>query len=238
MRRCALSKSLLCWLLVLGARQAFAQPSSVKTAPPNGSIYWIFLTTGKSTQGVERSEIEKMQAAHLANFGRLHQEGKLFAAGPMADPQKKMRGIVVATASDLKSLEGLFDADPYVKQGYMTIDAIKMEIAVGKFQHDVDPKSLAEYRLVLLEKSTPDGPDIDAEMQKANLAYCESMHDADRLKFAGWFSVDKRSRRGVLIFRKLDDAMLKSLVDALPAVKSNAWNATIYPLYMSEGIVK
>ena len=56
--------------------------------------------------------------------------------------------------------------------------------------------------------------------------------------FVGWLGDDKRSRRGILIFPKLDDATLKSLVEELPAVKSKTWKATTIPLYMNEGIVK
>jgi uncharacterized protein YciI len=179
-----------------------------------------------------------MQSAHLANFGRLHKAGKLFTAGPLADPQKKRRGIVVVKAPDLKSLSELFEPDPFVKNGFLDIDAIKMEIAVGRFQENANPNALAEYRLVLLEKPTPDGKELDAEAQKKNLAYCQTIHDADRLCFAGWLSDDMLPRRGILIFRKLDDVMLKSLVDELPAVKSKIWKATTIPLYMSEGIVK
>ena len=215
----------------------FAQPDSKKTGPAS-TTYWVFLTTGKSTEGTERSEIEQMQAAHLANFARLHQQGKLFTAGPMADPQKKMRGIVVVAAPDQKSLRELFEPDPYVKQGFMTIDAIKMGIAVGKFQGNVDPNTLAEYRLVILEKSMPDGKEVDAKEQAKNTEYCQSIHDAERLCFAGWLSEDKRSRQGILIFRKLDDAVLNSLIAELPAVKSKLWKATTFPLYMSDGIVK
>src|SRR5262245_47992568 len=185
-----------------------AQSDAGKKPAADATMYWIFLTTGKTTQGTERSEIEKMQAAHLANFGRLHKEGKLFTAGPMADPQKKMRGIVVVTAPDLKSLTELFEPDPYVKQGFMTIDAIKMQIAVGAFHGNIDPNTLAEYRLVLLEKSTADGKEIDAEAQSKNLGYCNSIHDAERMCFAAWLSEDKLSRRGILIFRKLEDAAL------------------------------
>jgi len=217
---------------------ASAPLAAEQGAPAKATVFWIFLTTGKSVQGTDPSEIQKMQAAHLANFKRLHQEGKLFTAGPMADPQKKMRGIVVVTAADRKSLADYFEPDPYVKQGFMTLDGIEMEIAVGRFQGDVDPKSLAEYRLVLLEKSQPDGNEADAAMRARNVEYCESIHDASRLCFAGWLREDKISRRGILIFRKLDDEQLKSLVDELPAVKSSAWKATTFPLYMSDGIVK
>jgi hypothetical protein len=113
-----------------------------------------------------------------------------------------------------------------------------MEIAVGKFHRDILENKMIEYRLVLLEKSSADAKEADAELQKANLEYCRSIHDADRLCFAGWLSEDKLPRRGILIFRKLEDAKLASLVDDLPAVKSKAWKATTFPLFMSEGVVK
>jgi uncharacterized protein YciI len=179
-----------------------------------------------------------MQAAHLANFERLHRDGKLFAAGPLADPQKKLRGIVVVTAPDVGSLPELFEPDPYLKHGYLTVDAIKMEIAVGKFQTDIDPKSLAEYRLVLLEKVTPDGDEASAEERKRNLEYCQAIHASEHLCFAAWFDEKKDPRRGILIFRKLDEATLDGIVGELPTIKSNLWKATALPLYMSDGIVK
>ena len=226
-------------MVAIGINQAtFAQSDTGKKPSPEAVTYWIFLTAGKSSKGTERSEIEKMQAAHLANFGRLHQAGKLLTAGPLADPQKKMRGIVVVTAPDLKSLPELFEPDPFVQHGFLAIDAIKLEIAVGSFQKNIEHNALVEYRLVLLEKPALDGEEVDAEAKSKNLEYCRSIHDADRLCFAGWLTEEKLPRRGVLIFRKLEDAKLKSLVNELPAVKSKTWKATTIPLYMSDGIVK
>ena len=223
-------------LLVLTLLQG-ALAQSVATAQ-EAKHYWIFLVTGKSTEGTDKSEVAKMQASHLANFGRLHKDGKLFAAGPLADPDMKMRGIVVATAPNMESLPALFEPDPYIKQGYLTLDPIEMEIAVGAFKKDVDPKSLAEYRLVLLEKSMPDAAEIDAKTQGDNVAYCQSIHGIDRLCLAGWLKNDKSSRRGILVIRKVDDGILKSLVDNLPAVKTQSWKATTMPLHMSDGIVQ
>jgi uncharacterized protein YciI len=228
------------WSLVAVSigQTTFAQSESVSAKVPESTTYWIFLTTGKGSQDVPRPERERMQAAHLANFRRLHEQGKLFTAGPMADPNKKLRGIVVVRAPDLTSLPELFKPDPYVNQGYMTLDAIRMEISVGEFQQNVDPKAIAEYRLVLLEESMPDGKEIDAESQNRNLEYWQSIHGSDRLCLAGWLRDDPHRRRGILIFRRIDDATLKSFVDEMPAVKSQTWKATTFPLYMTEGIVK
>ncbi len=239
MMPCPGLRNVLSLLLLLSVCQTtLGQSGSGLKAAPDATIYWIFLTTGKSIQGTDQAEIAKMQAAHLANFARLHKEGRLFTAGPMADPEKKMRGIVVVTAPDLTSLRALFEPDPFVEQGYLTIDAIEMQIAVGSFQGTVDPAKLAEYRLVVLEKSAPDGQEADAEVQSKNLEYCRSIHDTERLCFAAWLTENKQARRAILIFRTLADAQLTSLVDQLPAVKSHTWKPTVYPLYMSEGIVK
>ncbi len=228
------------WLFAAGSvfSWALARVEAEESAPADPSVYWIFLTTGESSAGRERSEIEQMQAAHLANFGRLYKEGKLLTVGPMADPRKKLRGIVLVKAADRNALAALFEPDPYVEHGILTIDAIPIEIAVGDFQKDADTMELTEYRLVLLEKSQSEAPEIDAESERKNLDYCASVRDGERLCFAGWLRDDKLPRRAILIFHKLDEAQLKSLVDDVPAVKSGLWKATSFPLYMGAGMVK
>lgn len=232
-------RGIACWLLFPGITAIlFAQSETAGDGSHQGDSFWIFLTTDKSTEGIDRSEIAKMQEAHLVNFRNLHKAGKLLTAGPMADPEKKKRGIVVLTATDSKSLPSLFEPDPLVKQGFLAVDAIQMEIAVGSFSKDADPNKFAEYRLVVLEKTASEEKEIDDKTKLDNLSYCNSIHDPDRLCFAGWLNETKRSRRGVLIFRKLDDDKLKPLVDDLPAVKSSKWSATTFPLYMTDGIVK
>lgn len=234
------SSALLCSLIAFSFHQKTIAHASTQTSPlpQTDSTYWIFLTTGKSSQGTERSELQKMQAAHLANFGRLYKAGKLFAAGPLADPQKTRRGIVIAKATDTKSLFEMFESDPLIKNEFLKMDAIKMEITVGKFYEAADPNKLVEYRLVLLEKSNPDGSDIGPETQMKNQTYCETIHKADTLRFAGWLKEDSLSRRGILIFPKLDADKLKSIVEEIPAVKSKTWKATTIPLFMSDGVVK
>lgn len=74
--------------------------------------YFVFLVTGKSTQGTAAEEVQKMQAAHLENFGRLAKIGDLLAAGPCADPEKIVRGIVVIKATSLADAESKFESDP------------------------------------------------------------------------------------------------------------------------------
>ncbi|MFF7645881.1 YciI family protein [Streptomyces canus] len=49
--------------------------------------------------------------AHRAALGRLHAEGKLFAAGPWADDQ----GALLVFAVERAELEEILEADPYYR---------------------------------------------------------------------------------------------------------------------------
>ncbi len=91
------------------------------------NLYWVFLTTAKSLEGIEREEMEAMQEAHLNNFRRLAADGRLLTAGPMSDPENVRRGVVVLKASQGDELFEMFREDPYVKQGYMNVDACRMQ---------------------------------------------------------------------------------------------------------------
>ncbi|MFN7889831.1 MAG: YciI family protein [Pirellula sp.] len=227
-------------ILCLGCLVSLAndQPQAASaTKPTKQPYFWIFLTSGKSTASVDRVEIEKMQAAHLSNFGRLHGEGKLFMAGPLSDPDKNLRGIVVVTAMDAASVPKLFESDPYVTNGYLQVDSIEMDIAIGEFQRNVDPQSMAEYRMVLLERSSKSIEASTDEVAK-NLVYCKSIHDGKHLCFVGWFNDNKSARRGVMLFRKMDDAKLEEMIAELPSIKSTTWRAKKIPLFMSDGIIK
>ena len=53
--------------------------------------YFVFLTTGKSTQGIAAEVVQQKQNAHLENFGRLAKLGSLTTAGPCADPPARRR---------------------------------------------------------------------------------------------------------------------------------------------------
>lgn len=214
------------------------QPQVASAAKPTKQPYfWIFLTSGKSTASVDRDEIEKMQAAHLSNFGRLHSESKLFMAGPLSDPDKNLRGVVIVTAKNAESVPKLFESDPYVTNGYLQIDSIEMDIEIGEFQSKIDPQSLSEFRLILLENTQEAMPQTKEEFAKNN-EYCKSIHDGQRLCFLGWFKNEKSLRQGVMIIRKTDDEKINRMIAELPSIQSNSWKARTLPLFMSDGVVK
>ncbi len=59
------------------------------TAADDVQDYFVFLTTGKSTQGISTEIIQQKQASHIENFGRLAKLGSLTAASGLRNSQKR-----------------------------------------------------------------------------------------------------------------------------------------------------
>ena len=85
--------------------------------------YFLFLTSGKSAKDVPANDLKAKQTAHVGNFGTLAKENKLSLAGPMGDPKQFLRGVILVNAPDVPTMEKYFDADPYVKEGFMKIES-------------------------------------------------------------------------------------------------------------------
>ena len=124
------------------------------------TIYFGFFTRGSGPRPTDPAVVEKMQADHIGNLKRLHGEGRLLAAGPLADPTKQRRGILVLKAATREEIQGFFTNDPYVKTGIMTVSVEAWQVDQSRFNdHPVDPDSIAEFRLVLV----PNNSDAKAE---------------------------------------------------------------------------
>ena len=80
-------QNLICGLILAATLSSGAQDSKNATAQP---ITWIFLNTGASrdkTKSMAKEAVAKMQSEHVGNFGKLFDQGRLFAAGPLGDNQ-------------------------------------------------------------------------------------------------------------------------------------------------------
>ncbi len=127
----------------------FSQPFALGV---ERSDYFVFLVTGKSTAGTEKEAIQKMQAEHIANFERLAKLGELSAAGPCADPEKYIRGIVVLHADSIKAAESKFEPDPYISNGFMKPEMHQYRTIVGKFVVPEDTQKMDQYVIAILSK--------------------------------------------------------------------------------------
>lgn len=95
---------------------------SNNTKPGNNiKQYWFVMLTKGNNRTQDSVTAEKIQDAHLANIGRLYNEGKLKVAGPFGD-DGEWRGIFIFDASaegckTKEELEKILTTDPAISAG-------------------------------------------------------------------------------------------------------------------------
>lgn len=90
------------------------------------TIYYVFLVKKGPTWSPESTpEISALQEAHLANYRRLAEIGKLAITGPFLDAfalSGEIRGMGVLKASSLEEAQELVSTDPMVKVGRLVFE--------------------------------------------------------------------------------------------------------------------
>ena len=79
------------------------------------------LKTG-TEKGLSKEKIDSVFSGHMANIGKLVQDGKLVVAGPMGKNDKNYRGIFILDVSTLAEAEELVRTDPAVKSRLLDVE--------------------------------------------------------------------------------------------------------------------
>ena len=90
----------------------------------NGMRHYIFviLTTGPNDANFKDQARADMFAGHMANIGRLADQGKLAVAGPFSKNDKRFRGIFILAVATVAEAQKLVETDPAVKAGIFIAD--------------------------------------------------------------------------------------------------------------------
>ena len=88
----------------------------------------------------------RIQDAHLAHLAKLHDEGRILAAGPLlSGPERSIRGVIIfrGIPEELRTFEV---ADPWVKAGHLEYQFYPWMIPAGavQFSHTRFPRSMAD----------------------------------------------------------------------------------------------
>lgn len=78
----------------------------------------VILETG-SVQISDRDSVQKLFAGHMANIGRLAEEGKLIVAGPLQKNTENYRGIFILNASTIEDAREWVNSDPAIAAGLL-----------------------------------------------------------------------------------------------------------------------
>ncbi|HEX4858711.1 MAG TPA: hypothetical protein VFV17_06800 [Usitatibacteraceae bacterium] len=208
-----------------------ALPTPAPSAPPQRD-WFIFLETGKPTPP-DKEAVAAMQRGHIANFQRLFGEKKLFAAGPLRDPAKVKRGIVVVKAATREELAGYFVPDDYVREGYMTLNAEPARVEKALNHEGIDPNGIEEVRIALLMRPTTAQAERDQAAGEAVLRELVA-----RGVFGAWYRPESGAVAEILFANSRDDATLMAALAAHPGVQSKSMRAAVWGQWLSRGVVR
>jgi len=205
--------------------------SPAQETPDARATWFIFLETGKKTPD-DKEAVMKMQKGHVANFGKLHGEKKLFAAGPLADPSKTKRGIVVVKANTPDEYVSYFQPDDYVREGYMTLNAEKATVQRALRSEGIDPSGIEEVRIIQITRPTTA---LSPAEISADHAYLTGL--LERGVVGAWYTLEGGAMAEVLFCRSTDTPALEATFAQIPSVKAGKSSALIWPQYIGKGVV-
>ncbi|MBK9215931.1 MAG: hypothetical protein IPM59_10090 [Chloracidobacterium sp.] len=82
-------------------------------------IFCILKTGPKDASITDKKQRDEIFAGHMANMGRLANEGKLALAGPFSTNDRGYRGIFILNATTVEEARKFVDTDPVIKSGMM-----------------------------------------------------------------------------------------------------------------------
>jgi uncharacterized protein YciI len=105
---------------------------SAETKPEYEMTTYVvgFFHRGPNWTAEQTDETRRIQAGHLANFGKLAEAGKLIVAGPFSD-NGDLRGMLIFKLNSVDEARTLMDADPALKAGRLTLDLHPWFAAAG-----------------------------------------------------------------------------------------------------------
>ena len=205
---------------------ALAALSGCAALPPAGPRDWfIFLESGRKTPD-DRAAVAAMQRGHIDNFKRLFAEGRLFAAGPMRDPAGRKRGIVTVRAASLAELQGYFQPDEYVREGYLTLNAVPATAHKALNTEGIDATRVEEVRIVQLTRPAGVGT------AEARQAFLRGL--VERGVVGAWYTLHEGLVAEVLFARSTDTAALQAAFAGLPG----SGEVAVWAQWLSPGVVR
>lgn len=217
------------WLVTTGSLplallSACATTTTTPVATPD-DLWFGFFETGRPTPA-DKEAVAAMQRGHIANFQRLFGQGRLLAAGPLADPSQRKRGIVVLRGASLAELATYFEPDAYVRDGHMTLNARRAVAHAPLHTEGIDASRIEEARIVLIAR--PAGADPAAAPRQALL---RRLIDAGTL--GAWYTLADGPVAEVLLVRGTDTAGVQAALAPYAAsgatVTIDVWRQWISP---------
>lgn len=224
---------LLCALLLASCASVPERTGATLNPTQSADSFWfVFMESGKKTPD-DKEAVAKMQLGHIQNFKKLFGEKKLFAAGPMRDPASVKRGMVVLKGNSRAMLDTYFQQDGYVREGYLTLNAVTCTVNKPLATEGIDESAIEEVRIVQIMRTRVAD---SAQSVKANHAFIQSL--VDKGTIGAWYTLQSGPVAEVLFARTKDTAALQAALAAYPAAQSGGADVTVWPQWLGKGVLK
>ncbi|WP_423597322.1 YciI family protein [Roseateles sp. MS654] len=220
--------ALSAWSPMASMAQSTTSSTNTAAARPADQQWFIFLETGRPLPE-DKAAVAAMQRGHLDNFKKLFSEGKLFAAGPMRDPSRAKRGIVVVQAPSREALMAYFQPDEYIREGYMIVNAQPATVRQALNHTGIDPNGIEENRIVLFSRAeAEDKDDVPVFLKRA----------LDDGVISAWYSLEDGPIGEVVFMRGTDETALRKTMAEYPGLTDRRVTMKIWPQWLGKGVLR
>ena len=208
--------------------------------------YVVFLRPNPSRSTLTKAEGERIQSAHMANIGKMAQDGVLISAGPFEDTPRTISGLFVFQVESLEAARKIAQQDPTVVEHRNTVDVHAWQGppdigAEYRRLHTADPKTPENMQIHPLcmiyhgpswERETNRRDALPAEHQR----YVSSLRTQGKLGAAGAMGTDDELRE-LVIFKAIPLEEGKRLMEADPAVKAGVLRVEYHQWWSSDHVL-
>jgi uncharacterized protein YciI len=229
-------------LLLTAALALIAAPRAQDTPVQMKTYQLAILRTG-TVKAPEGAAAQQAMQQHLDGLADLNRRRINLLYGPMVDGGA-IQGICVLDVPTADDARKALANDPHIKSGSMVLE-IKPWLGPQDFFHTpasydvMKPENLEPLVFgILVRGANRSQNDKEAEdIQKAHLAYMDSLHQQGKLLVAGPFT-DDTDWRGIVIYRVKTIADAQALAAGDPAVKAGRLTLEAHPWMTLRGILK
>ena len=236
MQRRRFTTGLGAWAVLAAGPLRAAEPAAASApaqrVPLQAPDWFVFLETGRPTPP-DRAAVAAMQRGHIDNFKRLFAEGRLFAAGPMRDPDGHKRGFVAVRAHTLDELRAYFQPDDYVREGHMTLNAVPATAQRALHTEGIDASRVEELRILHLSRGDASE---DAATTAARHAWLQGL--AARGTVGAWYTLAHGPVAEVMFAKGTDTTALQAAFKGCPGLGRGGVALSVWPQWLSPGVVR
>jgi uncharacterized protein YciI len=223
---------------------AFFRPHGCEAAPDSGRahyepITWIFLNTGASRDKVKsmpETDVAKMQADHVGNFGTQFNRGTLMAAGPLGD-NGFIRGTVILSVNKPEQIAECFKPDPFVQNGILEVEAHPWLVDIMRLGTPVVPFKLARHTICVVKKGpnwkpTSEKPAADSLLKL--FPGLKTRQASGELAIGGPF-LDSGEKLGLLLFYSTNQTEIQAELEKTSTVSEGMVQLELHPQFFGRG---